>query len=162
MDVDGTQLPARDDQWRLDEVSERPARIRLHNISTGHFVELESDNVQERRSPDFLLLRCNVIISARGIAIEPISRGTPIGTVAPISDLFVSLDYPERAGIGPRLRAEGYTLRWIRADQEAKRVCLESWDYVEDVGDDHSRVRFKVEDPLCRYLVLVKKKASSG
>jgi hypothetical protein len=77
-DPTGKTLPQTDDQWRLDRVDFDPARIRLTNIRTGHQLELEADNIMERRSPDFLLLRCEVTITPDGLNIEPINRGTPI------------------------------------------------------------------------------------
>jgi hypothetical protein len=78
VDTNGTRLPPCDDQWRLDSVAEQPARIRLTNVRTSHTLELESDNIQERRSPDFLLLRCQVILKQTGLELEPISKGAPI------------------------------------------------------------------------------------
>ncbi|MCH7778182.1 MAG: hypothetical protein IH878_16875 [Gemmatimonadetes bacterium] len=50
---DGERLPDSDDQWRLEEILTQPARIRLVNIHTSHFVELQTDNVREYRSPEF-------------------------------------------------------------------------------------------------------------
>src|SRR5438105_900521 len=79
VDGEGRLLSPIDDAWRLDEVGEAPGRIRLVNISTHHCVELESDNIQERRSPDFLLLRCQLTLRPRTVEIEPISKGAPIG-----------------------------------------------------------------------------------
>lgn len=82
-DGDGERLPDSDDSWRLDSVANDPVRITIRNISTGHVLELESDNIIERRSPDFLMLRCQVMISLAGITIEPIHRGTPVGPMEP-------------------------------------------------------------------------------
>lgn len=42
------------------------------NIQTGHFVELQPDNVREYRSPDFLLLRCQLTLDGPNVHIEPI------------------------------------------------------------------------------------------
>jgi hypothetical protein len=67
-----------DDMWMLDGVDDHPARVRLHHIATGHIIELASDNVEEWRSPDFLLLRCQIIIGPLGVDIEPIRRGSPL------------------------------------------------------------------------------------
>lgn len=67
----GEELSPVDDEWRLDEVSRRPSRLRLVNISTHHVVELQADNVKEYRSPHFLFLRCQLTISSKGIEIEP-------------------------------------------------------------------------------------------
>lgn len=78
VEASGEQLPQIDDQWRLDSVDQKPARVRLTNTRTGHQIELESDNISERRSPDFLILRCEITLRPDGIAIEPIQRGAPI------------------------------------------------------------------------------------
>jgi hypothetical protein len=157
VDGEGRLLAPIDDEWRLDGVEDGPARILLVNVSTHHCVELESDNVQERRSPNFLLLRCQLTLRPRTVEIEPISKGSPIG-IPKIIDRFVSLEYVERAGITGPLRAQGYRLRWIRADSEAEAIDLEGWTYVELVDSDGLRTRFKVKDSVCDYVVLVMKK----
>lgn len=66
-------LPRSDDQWRLDQLLEGPQRgVRLVNIHTGHVIKLQLDNIREYRSPDFLLLRCQLTVRVTGIKIEPI------------------------------------------------------------------------------------------
>src|SRR5438552_16103012 len=70
--ADGAQLPDSDDQWRLEAVLEDPARVKLVNIRTNHGVEIGSDNIREYRSPDFLLLRCQLRIAGYEVSIEPI------------------------------------------------------------------------------------------
>jgi len=72
------QLLEVDDEWRLESVLQKPTRVQLTNMRTGHQLELESDNIMERRSPDFLILRCEVTIGPNGIEIEPIHRGSPL------------------------------------------------------------------------------------
>ena len=72
-----------DDTWRLDAVELSPTSVRLVNTTTGHVVELKSDNVVEWRSPDFLMLRCQLKLRADGLDIEPIFRGTPITPTSP-------------------------------------------------------------------------------
>jgi hypothetical protein len=73
----GALLPRSDDLWQLESILDQPSRIRLVNIHTHHFVELQPDNVREYRSPDYLLLRCQLIITDGNIDIEPVigSRG---------------------------------------------------------------------------------------
>lgn len=68
---DGSQIPQADDQWRLEEILNDPTRIRLVNISTSHSIELHPDNVREYRTPDFLLLRCKLLIKDQTVEIEP-------------------------------------------------------------------------------------------
>lgn len=91
LDGDGSRLPESDDQWRLDAIPENPTRLRLVNIHTGHVLELGSDNVREYRSPDFLLLRCNLFISAQGIRIEPIVQQPQAPSAVPSGSSTISL-----------------------------------------------------------------------
>ena len=72
--------------WRLDEVLDDPSRLRLRCIETDDQVELHSDNVREYRSPDFLLLRCQLTIRD-GVEIEPL-LGNPLSE----TDEFIRLE----------------------------------------------------------------------
>lgn len=78
VDEVGEAMAPIDDEWRLDGVLRNPTRVSLTNVSTGHTVQLEWDNVIERRSPAFLMLRCQLTLRASSIDIEPIYRGAPI------------------------------------------------------------------------------------
>jgi hypothetical protein len=69
---DGIHLGASDDQWQLTKILENPSRIELLNVHTHDIIELQGDNVREYRSPDFLMLRCQLLIDPSGIAIEPL------------------------------------------------------------------------------------------
>jgi hypothetical protein len=42
------------------------------NISTHHVIELQPDNIREYRSPHFLVLRCQLSISSKGVQLEPL------------------------------------------------------------------------------------------
>lgn len=117
LDVHGHRLKDRDDTWRLDDVVVSPAKIRLINTVTGHVVELESDNVIERRSPDFLLLRCQLKLTANGLDIDPMFRGSPLMPTSPMSTPVVS----------PPLSADEETLlRFIAAEDGAVSLHTES------------------------------------
>ena|SRR6266850_4537246 len=72
MAQDGTQMPFSDDPWKLEALLDNPPRARLVNLSTGHFIELQPDNIREYRSPDFLLLRCKLTIEGPKVYLEPI------------------------------------------------------------------------------------------
>lgn len=72
IDANGNRLPDSDDPWRLEQILDNPPRAHLVNLPTGHFVDLQSDNIREYRSPDFLLLRCQLFIKGRTITLEPI------------------------------------------------------------------------------------------
>jgi hypothetical protein len=67
----GQRLRQQDDEWLVEEISKNPNRVKLHNIRTGHILELQSDNIREYRSPHFIILRCKVIIDGAKIRIEP-------------------------------------------------------------------------------------------
>ncbi len=49
----------------------RAAGVRLHNIATGHDFTLGTDNIREYRTPDFLLLRCQLTLRGPAVLIEP-------------------------------------------------------------------------------------------
>lgn len=69
---DGTRLASIDDYWRLDGIHAKPNRLRLVNVRTGHFVDLQSDNVKQFQSPDFLILRCQLTLTSKQVRIEPL------------------------------------------------------------------------------------------
>jgi len=48
--------------------------LRLVNVATGQVVEIQPDNVREYRSPDFLILRCELYVGRQGVSLEPIIR----------------------------------------------------------------------------------------
>ncbi len=83
----GETLPPSDDKWRLDQVLEAPQRVRFVNIHTGHFIVLQPDNLREYRSPDFLLLRCQLIVRGNAIEIEP-----TVGSSITEQELFARLE----------------------------------------------------------------------
>jgi hypothetical protein len=72
---DGTRLSARDDDWRVDaQFPGTRAIVRVHNLSTGHFVDLYSDSVHEYREPGFLVLREQLSIGGiNGLDREPLA-----------------------------------------------------------------------------------------
>lgn len=74
----GQELPPSDDAWRLVDILDKPARVQLSNIATGHVLELQSDNIRGYQSPDFLLLRCQLTISPLGISVEPSHTHNPV------------------------------------------------------------------------------------
>lgn len=73
---DTRQLASLDERWSLDDVTQQ--HIKITNLSTGHSKEIGADNVREYRGPDFLLLRCHLIIRKRALEIEPILRPNTI------------------------------------------------------------------------------------
>jgi len=91
VDASGQHLPSIDDFWRLDRLLDAPNRLELHNISTGHSVALQTDNVREFRSPDFLMLRCQLILRPTTVEIEPIIKGGDKGTDRSVSGVPAAL-----------------------------------------------------------------------
>jgi hypothetical protein len=89
---DGARLPPNDDYWRLDSILQGPDRIRLVHIVTGLSVELQPDNVQEYRSPEFLLLKCQLTSTPTTVLIEPLVpvRGLPGNPYIPPDPLRAS------------------------------------------------------------------------
>lgn len=69
----GEVLPPEDDQWTLLRIEN--GRVELHNIRTGHVAQLGNDNIREYRTPDFLLLRCQLTLTERNVLIEPLTGG---------------------------------------------------------------------------------------
>jgi hypothetical protein len=56
------ELEQFDDLWYLRSPTRSDAVIALWNARIPHVVELGADNVQEFRSPDFLLLKAQIIL----------------------------------------------------------------------------------------------------
>jgi len=55
--------------WRL--VSVTGSGVALHCHHTNHDITLGGDNVREFRSPDFLMLRCQLTLDGDKVVIEP-------------------------------------------------------------------------------------------
>src|SRR5215831_14833575 len=64
------QRHLRDDPWRLDRVTGR--HFKITNLSTGQSKELVLDNVRDYRSPDFLILHCQLILRDHAVDIEQV------------------------------------------------------------------------------------------
>ncbi len=59
-----------DYDWRLEEVTMKA--VTLVCRYTGHRATLGPDNVREYRSPNFLLLKCQLILEGDQVRIEPL------------------------------------------------------------------------------------------
>jgi hypothetical protein len=64
------RLPQHDDKWTVADVSDIAATV--SNVRTGHEWSLGLDNVREFRTPDFLLLRCQLILKGPEVHSEPL------------------------------------------------------------------------------------------
>jgi hypothetical protein len=63
-------LPRLDDYWCVERVNDTSTELK--NIRTGHVVKLGFDNIHKFRSPNFLLLRCQIIMRRIKIISEPV------------------------------------------------------------------------------------------
>lgn len=84
---DGMSLPQSDDQWRIVRVG--TGEVELRNIRTDHIARLGFDNIREFRTPDFLLLRCQLALTPSTVLIEPI-----IGNPTKIARAHITLNDP--------------------------------------------------------------------
>jgi hypothetical protein len=64
-----TEIVETDYLWRLEEVND--GSVTLYCSHTGHKIILGADNVREFRTPDFLMLRCQLTLAGDRIKIEP-------------------------------------------------------------------------------------------
>src|SRR5258708_4765835 len=110
---DRVRRVAADDRWCLEDVLDAPARLVLHNLTSGQRLELQSDNVREFRSPDFLLLRCQLLLRGDVIDIEPVAAGAAYPSdVLPLDDLLKELrgaPLMNREGLEDRFRGVAVT-----------------------------------------------------
>lgn len=79
-----------------------------------------------------------------------------------IIDKWVTLSYPEKAGITRELTGQGYNLRWTTANEESEKLDLQGWEPVLLDQADGTKARLKIHDhPVVGgYLILLKKKKS--
>lgn len=79
-----------------------------------------------------------------------------------VEDKWVDSDYPTQLGITKQLEAEGYTVNWRSANEEAKLIDLGGWEYVI-VERDGVRFCLKIHDHpvIGGYLVLLKKRSAT-
>lgn len=66
----GELLPPMDDEWIAEKISD--SGVELRNTATGHVITLGFDNIREFRSPNYLLLRCQLTLEGNQVIIEPI------------------------------------------------------------------------------------------
>ena len=66
----GERLPQEDAKWLVSDVSD--IEVTILRVGTDHPCQLGLDNVREYRTPDFLLLRCQLTLRGDEISSEPI------------------------------------------------------------------------------------------
>jgi len=97
-------LPPIDDQWTIGKVED--GKVELHNPRTGHFVALGSDNIREFRTPNFLMLRCQLTLTEEQVLIEPLVGGGGGPTPGPATHRAIPALAPERPTIREKSAAE--------------------------------------------------------
>jgi hypothetical protein len=141
INAEGETLPNCDDGWFLEQIrEEEPTGVTLTNTASGHILELRPDNIKEWRSPDFLLLRCKVIIHPQAIEIEPIYGN---------NDIFVRLEHQI-----PALLAE---MRNDLAHFPLRRECVllsKHWGYWSK-GNEFLYFFEEHDDLLSQFQILV-------
>jgi hypothetical protein len=58
--------------WYVDAVDEKAGAVTLTCRHTGHQITLANDNIREYRTPDFLMLRCQLLLEESEVRIEPV------------------------------------------------------------------------------------------
>jgi hypothetical protein len=95
-------LPRTDDLWTIYKVED--GKVELHNPRTMRVVVLEGDNIREFRSPNFLLLRCQLTLTEEQVLIEPLLGGSV--PPEPATDRVPPALAPERPTIREKSAAE--------------------------------------------------------
>ena len=76
-----------------------------------------------------------------------------------VTDKWVGYGYIEEVGIAARLKNEGYAIQWVHAPNLHSYVETRGWEVVEVTEKDGARVRLKVREYDCEFMILMKKKA---
>lgn len=61
-----------DDDWFIEQIDPVKKTVKLRNIATDHSRELGADNIREFRTPNFLLLRVQIILEGDHMHLEPL------------------------------------------------------------------------------------------
>ena len=64
------RLEQTDHEWRLMAVTS--GGVKLHCLDTNHEITLGGDNVREFRTPNFLMLWCQLTLDGDTVHVEPI------------------------------------------------------------------------------------------
>ncbi len=69
--LDGRLLPL-DDEWIIEHIDEDKRQVRLARVGMGHVKVLGFDNIREIRTPNYLLLRCQLTLEGKAVHIDPL------------------------------------------------------------------------------------------
>jgi len=100
----GSVLALVDDLWKVDKVESRT--VELLNLRTKQSVEIQGDNFREFRTPNFLMLRCQLTLTEEHVLIEPLVGGGGDPTPEPATDRALPAAAPDRPTIREKSAAE--------------------------------------------------------
>lgn len=157
LDDIGRELPPRDDDWLIQEVT--ATGVRISNITTGHATTLGKDHVHHFTSnPDrsvdgglqhgFLSLHVQIYLQGINLSVRPCSRPgerLPPAPV-PIVDKWVDFKYPSDSGIQANLESLGYRVAWCFDSRLARKVELEGWEIVVEKDSRGMPTSFHLRD----------------
>ena len=63
-------LPLSDDEWLVTSADDKV--VELRNTRTDHILVLGVDNIHSFRTPNFLILRCQITLQGDNVNIEPL------------------------------------------------------------------------------------------
>ena len=148
LDSQGNELPARDEEWVLQEISQDGQALTLHSLEIVDISITIGADVVHRFDTDrsrgtrraFLVLMQQMIIHGGRITFRPSSRpGERVNPLPPIQveRVPVSFDFLRKTGIEQRLAAEGFEVNGVTALRLAE-LELKGWERII-VGDTHGR-----------------------
>lgn len=169
LDEHGRQLPVKDDEWIISDVSNDG--VRISNTRTSHTTTLGRDHIHHYTSnPDgsqsgirrgFLTLNVQLFMQGRDLQVRPNAR--PGEAVKPptidVIETIVDFQYPLQAGLQAKLEKEGYRLAWCLDSKLARLVDLEGWEVVLERDEKGVVRRFRVKDRPSDQ-ILIKKRIS--
>jgi hypothetical protein len=152
----GRDLPAVDDDWIIEEVSNDG--VRIFNTRTQHHITLGADHIHNFTSnPDrshngikhgFLTLNVQVFLQGiKGWVRPNVGPGKPVKPqIDEIVDKWVDLGYPRDIGLQQRLEAAGYRVAWCSDTKLSRKVDLEGWEIVVEPDAQGVRTRYRIKD----------------
>jgi hypothetical protein len=129
LDLDGRPLPNRHEMWVIRDVARIGVRLEqdkplgltvLLGLDVIHRFDTDaSRSVAGGTQYGHLLLGQQMFIQNDVITYKPCPRPGERVEPAPVTivDLLVESEFPEASGMGPRLRAAGYSLHWVRPER---------------------------------------------
>jgi hypothetical protein len=150
----GERLQQHDDTWTVVDVSDTAATVR--NDRTGHEWNLGLDNIREFRTPDFLLLRCQLILSGSEVRSEPLIVTTVDRNITGFESLLKHSWVREMIGDGEVWISEVDNLFQIEVDRRDGAFSEEWTRRFPDAGGSSAYPVFlKVQGVEIKQLVFI-------